>query len=209
MSANYDKVTMKTIEKCTFINDKACKYYKLDGQVIYPFHSLTSLEQESRLIIELHDISVTDRFSIKIAEQTREAIVFPIIFNITYDPHQIIRDHLHIVNVRIVNIYDEILFVNMRRIAVRLLGKGRTTFIDIPVERVLYHDAGSYYRVREWPSLVGIKGEDAKKIIKKETGLKDVIIVTDRSKISKDIRYDRVCIYVDQNGTVADVPSTG
>ena len=97
----------------------------------------TSIEPNSELIVELHDISVKDVFSVKVAEQKRPAVVFPIIFNISYNPEQIILHHVHIINARIVNMYDEIMFVNQKRIEVSLLGNGRTTFIDVPVIHVI------------------------------------------------------------------------
>ncbi|CAF1059462.1 unnamed protein product [Adineta ricciae] len=188
----------------------AARYYTLDGQVLYLHGPQTLIEPNSELIVELHDISVKDVFSVKVAEQTRAAVVFPIIFNISYNPERIILHHVHIINVRIVNMYDEIMFVNQKRIEVSLLGHGRTTFIDVPVIRVIYKDiVGGYYRVREWPKLVGMDGEKAVNIIKNETGLAEVFVVTDRSKVSKDIRYDRVCIYVNEKGKVARIPTTG
>ena len=107
------------------------------GQVIYPYGSPISIVRGSRLVVELHDISVTDVFSVKIAEQTREAVVFPIVFSIHYNPNDVVHGHLHVLNVRVVNKYDEILFLNEKRIEVRLLGKGRTTFIDVPVIRMM------------------------------------------------------------------------
>jgi hypothetical protein len=40
-------------------------------------------------------------------------------------------------------------------------------------------------------------------------GFKQVFVVTDDTQVSKDLRYDRVCIYVDSEGKVAHVPRTG
>ena len=90
---------------------------------------------------------------------------------------------------------------------------------------VIDQDAVPYFKLREWPNLVGVKGEEAVAAIKEETGrfeltlvtsyvfvvlgLSEVFVVTERSKLSKDMRYDRVCIYVDKEGKVLHVPRTG
>jgi hypothetical protein len=36
-----------------------------------------------------------------------------------------------------------------------------------------------------------------------------VFVVTQGTQVSKDIRYDRVCVYVDKAGIVAHVPRPG
>jgi len=104
-------------------------YYTLSGQIIYPYGSQISIEPDSRLIVELQDLSVTTIIARKIIP----ALVFPVIFNISYAWNQITRGHLHVLNARIFNRNDELLFINEKRFEVRLLGAGRTTFIDISV----------------------------------------------------------------------------
>jgi uncharacterized lipoprotein YbaY len=110
-------------------------YFALDGQVIYSSNSQVPMPIpfDSRLIIELQDISVIHDLATTIAQHTSPAIVFPIIFNIRYAFNQIIRSHVYVLNARIINKNNEILFANQNRIQVKLLGIGRTTFIDIPV----------------------------------------------------------------------------
>jgi len=108
-------------------------YFTIDGQVIYPSSSQILIEPDSELIIELQDISVTNDLVTTIAQQISRAVVFPIIFSISYACNLIIPGHTYVLNAKIINKYDEILFVNEKRITVRLLGAGRTTFIDIPV----------------------------------------------------------------------------
>jgi uncharacterized lipoprotein YbaY len=104
-------------------------YYTLSGQIIYPYGSQISIEPDSRLIVELQDLSVTTIIARKIIP----ALVFPVIFNISYAWNQITRGHLYVLNARIFNRNDELLFINEKRFEVRLLGAGRTTFIDISV----------------------------------------------------------------------------
>jgi hypothetical protein len=48
-------------------------------------------------------------------------------------PGDATNSHVHVLNARIINKNNEILFANQNRIQVKLLGIGRTTFIDIPV----------------------------------------------------------------------------
>ena len=108
----------------------------IGGQIIYPGGLQTSIEPHSRLILQLKDMSITNYFENIIAEAISKATVFPVIFNISYASDQIIHNHLHVLEAKIVNKYDELLFVNENRVEVKLLGAGRTTFIDIPVERV-------------------------------------------------------------------------
>jgi hypothetical protein len=157
--------------------------------VIYPSGSQISIQPDSQLIIELQDISVTYDLTTTIAQQIINAVVFPIIFSISYTSNQIIHGHLYVLNAKIINKYQDILFVNEKRIEVKLLGAGRTTFIDIPVipvQRmqsilililifdcqflVIDHDLVRTIKLREWPELLGINGNEAVDIIKQETG---------------------------------------
>ncbi|CAF5208910.1 unnamed protein product, partial [Rotaria magnacalcarata] len=62
---------------------------------------------------------------------------------------------------------------------------------------------------KEWPELVGKKGEEAVKIIKKETGFDNVVIVKQESPITLDYRTDRVRVFVDANGIVVTTPTIG
>lgn len=103
------------------------------GQVIYPTGSQISIPPACRLIVELHDISGSNYLFKTIAQTNIDANVFPIIFNITYMRNVVLPNHIYVLNARIVTEYSNILFVNNKRIAVKLLGGGRTTFIDIPV----------------------------------------------------------------------------
>lgn len=81
----------------------------------------------------------------------------------------------------------------------------------------------------KWPELVGTDGDEAVEIIKNETGslcgiiaifikelisssflgYKNVFTVKEGSNITKDLRYDRVCIFVDEDNKVIYTPSTG
>jgi uncharacterized lipoprotein YbaY len=104
--------------------------------VIYPSGSQISIQPDSELIIELQDISITYDLATTIAKHISIAVVFPIIFNISYTSNEIDNGHLHVLNAKIINKYCDILFVNEKRVEVKLLGVGRTTFIDVPVTPV-------------------------------------------------------------------------
>jgi uncharacterized lipoprotein YbaY len=84
----------------------------------------------------LEEISITNDFTDIIAEKIGRAIVFPIIFNISYASNLVAHKHLYVLNAKIINKYNELLFVNEKRVEVKPLGAGRTTFIDVPVFRV-------------------------------------------------------------------------
>ncbi|KAK8955217.1 hypothetical protein KSP40_PGU013392 [Platanthera guangdongensis] len=60
-----------------------------------------------------------------------------------------------------------------------------------------------------WPEVVGLTGEDAKKRIKEEDpGFQLQIVGPDRM-VTMDFRTDRVRIYVDSEGKVIDTPMVG
>eukprot|EP00245_Coleochaete_scutata_P007484 TRINITY_DN22907_c0_g1_i1.p2 TRINITY_DN22907_c0_g1~~TRINITY_DN22907_c0_g1_i1.p2 ORF type:complete len:206 (-),score=45.83 TRINITY_DN22907_c0_g1_i1:366-956(-) len=63
---------------------------------------------------------------------------------------------------------------------------------------------------REWPELVGMRGEDAKAAVEQESprGLK-VYLVPHDAFVTMDYRTDRLRIYVDQKGVVSSVPRIG
>ena len=108
-------------------------YFTLSGQIIYPIGSHVFIPPESRLIVELDDISVTDTLFKNIAQTIVDVDVFPISFNLSYAISDVIPHHVHVLNARIINKDANILFTNSKRIEVKLLGGGRTTFIDIPI----------------------------------------------------------------------------
>ncbi|EHA8591595.1 Glu S.griseus protease inhibitor, partial [Cocos nucifera] len=60
-----------------------------------------------------------------------------------------------------------------------------------------------------WPELVGVKGKEAEKIIEKENPAVDAIIVTVGDVVTGDFRCDRVWVWVDEDGKVAQVPKIG
>ncbi|CAF1211211.1 unnamed protein product [Adineta steineri] len=182
----------------------------LHGQIINLHKHHISIEPGSHLIIELHDISVTDQLSTKIAQQTINAYVFPITFSVNYEPNEVVHNHLYVLYASIVNNRNEVTFTSERRNEVKLLGPGRTTYVDVPVIGVTSdNDVIPYVKLEEWPELLGRKGEEAVRLIKRQTGLEEVFVVTKDTHVSKDLRYDRVCVYVDDYGIVSQIPRNG
>jgi len=57
-----------------------------------------------------------------------------------------------------------------------------------------------------WPEVVGLKVEEAKKIILKDKPDADIIVLPVGTPVPKDFRPDRVRIFVD---TVAETPHVG
>ena len=60
----------------------------------------------------------------------------------------------------------------------------------------------------EWPELLGRSGEEAKTIILGEKPHLNVEIIPQNEPVTKDLRFDRVRIFVDENGNVVAVPRT-
>lgn len=54
-----------------------------------------------------------------------------------------------------------------------------------------------------------MKGKEAEKIIEKENPAVDAIIVTVGDVVTGDFRCDRVWVWVDEDGKVAQVPKIG
>ncbi|CAF0816002.1 unnamed protein product [Adineta steineri] len=61
----------------------------------------------------------------------------------------------------------------------------------------------------DWSSLVGKDGKEAVEIIKKETGLTNVVLMPPNSIYTMDYRTDRVRVTVDEQGKVASPPNIG
>ncbi|KAL0922393.1 hypothetical protein M5K25_006376 [Dendrobium thyrsiflorum] len=61
----------------------------------------------------------------------------------------------------------------------------------------------------EWPELLGLTGEEAKKRIKEENPALDLHVVGPDSLVNLDFRSDRVRIWVDYEGKVMLPPSIG
>ncbi|KAL7123311.1 hypothetical protein ACP275_01G098500 [Erythranthe tilingii] len=60
-----------------------------------------------------------------------------------------------------------------------------------------------------WPELIGVPGNVAVATIETENPLVNVSIVPPGNSVITNFRCDRVCVYVDKNGNVKDVPLIG
>ncbi|CAM4889602.1 unnamed protein product [Rotaria socialis] len=161
----------------------------------------------ARLTVTLQDTSLADAPAKAIVRTSRKAHRFPIRFTIQYSPSQVSSRSSYSLSVTIKNKKNELLYINNVHTKVIPLGEKRTKFIDVPVINVTR--TSSTLNKKEWPELVGKKGEEAVKIIKKETGFDNVLIVEQGSPITLDYRTDRVRVFVDANGIVVTVPKIG
>lgn len=59
---------------------------------------------------------------------------------------------------------------------------------------------------RFWKELVGLTGKEAEDAIKKRCPHLTVEIIPKGSSVTRDIRDDRVRVYLDENGKVAQPP---
>ncbi|CAM2714627.1 unnamed protein product [Rotaria socialis] len=153
----------------------------------------------ARLTVTLQDTSLADAPAKAIVRTSRKANRFPIRFTIQYSPSQVSSRSSYSLSVTIKNKKNELLYINNVHTKVIPLGEKRTKFIDVPVISVTR--TSSTLNKKEWPELVGKKGEEAVKIIKKET--------EQGSPITLDYRTDRVRVFVDANGIVVTVPKIG
>ena len=143
----------------------------LTGQVLNYNVGSASIAPASRLILQLQDLSAGYANPLSIAEQTYSVTTFPIAFNMSYSPEEVLLGHSYGISARIVDDHNVLCFANNRLVEVKLLGGGRTTFIDIPVIFVeLDDDYSRLYKVPEWPELLGIDGKTAVRLIKQQTG---------------------------------------
>lgn len=62
---------------------------------------------------------------------------------------------------------------------------------------------------RQWPQCVGMTGEQAKAIVLKDFPQAQVSILPENSPVTMDLRFDRVRIFVNQQGKVVHAPGTG
>ncbi|XP_010932900.1 glu S.griseus protease inhibitor-like [Elaeis guineensis] len=60
-----------------------------------------------------------------------------------------------------------------------------------------------------WPELVGVNGKEAEKIIEKENPAVDAIIVMVGESVVLNFSCERVWVWVDKDGIVAQVPKIG
>lgn len=64
-------------------------------------------------------------------------------------------------------------------------------------------------QMKEWPQLVGKKGEEAKTEIENEDSSLKVQLIPADCGVTADFRTDRVRIFVDADGNVAKPPRVG
>ena len=60
-----------------------------------------------------------------------------------------------------------------------------------------------------WPQCVGLSGEEAKQIVESNDSQLKVQILKEGTPVTKDLRRDRVRIFVDDDNIVKRVPRTG
>ncbi|GMI20397.1 hypothetical protein TrCOL_g13505 [Triparma columacea] len=64
--------------------------------------------------------------------------------------------------------------------------------------------------VAVWPSTVGLDGVSAAEVIQKSRpDLKIVTVVPEGAMVTRDMRFDRVRVYVDEGGKVVKAPRVG
>lgn len=107
--------------------------HTIDGQVFYQYGSSVSIPSNSYLLVEIEDSTVKSRLTRAFAIYVNRARIFPVTFNISYVVPNVVYGHAYTINAKIINRFHDVLFQNERIIEVKLLGRGRTRFIDIPV----------------------------------------------------------------------------
>ncbi|KAJ0981574.1 hypothetical protein J5N97_009829 [Dioscorea zingiberensis] len=60
-----------------------------------------------------------------------------------------------------------------------------------------------------WPELLGKMGEKAVKIIERENNDVHTIVLSEDSPVTKDFRFNRVRVFVNEDGVVTIVPRIG
>jgi hypothetical protein len=63
----------------------------------------------------------------------------------------------------------------------------------------------------EWPHLVGMTGMEAQKEIEDMYGVDtyNIIILHENDPVTKDLRFDRIRIFTNDDGIVVEVPHVG
>jgi Potato inhibitor I family len=63
----------------------------------------------------------------------------------------------------------------------------------------------------EWPEFVGMPAEQAKQQLEEEFGKEtyDIIIVPENSPVTKDLRFNRIRLFVNEAGIITRIPRTG
>jgi len=108
----------------------------ITGQVFHVLGSTIGLPRNSYFLVEIDDATVKTPLR-TFAVHVSRANVFPVMFNISYVVTNVIYGHTYMINAKIFNEFHELLFQNDKFIEVKLLGRGRTQFIDIPVCSIL------------------------------------------------------------------------
>ncbi|CAF3787965.1 unnamed protein product [Rotaria sp. Silwood1] len=183
------------------------RHFILTGRVTFPEGSPTPIESDGTLTVELQDISLPDRPPKVVATGTSKVIQFPVVFGISYSSNQIVDKHTYALKANIRNENGELLYTNEVPLRVTSLNVDLDYRIEVPVR--LAEKTTPVPEKSEWPELVGRNGQEAIRIIKKQTGFKDVITVKEGSVMTTDYRTNRVRIFVDKRGIVTRVPTVG
>lgn len=108
----------------------------ISGQILFVDNHQAQITANSRLIVRLRDVFNRSNRSLIITSKTVDASIFPIQFNLSYNPNVIFRDHIHVIDAMILNEANIVTFQTDRPIAVNLLGPGRTTYLDITLRTI-------------------------------------------------------------------------
>ncbi|CAF3052377.1 unnamed protein product [Rotaria sp. Silwood2] len=185
---------------------KSEKKFTLTGRVTFPGGSSTPIEPDGKLTVELQDTSLADAPAKVIARGTSKVTRFPVVFGMKYSSSQIIDGHTYSLNADIRNKKNELLYTNDVQIRVTPLTVDRKKLIEVPV--ILVKKTTPASKKLQWPELVGKNGQDAVRIIKKETG-NILIFIKEGSPVTLDYRTNRVRVFVNKQGIVATVPTVG
>lgn len=85
-----------------------------------------------------------------------------------------------------------------------------TASVEVEIDQgIMSASASSKDPPTSFPTLNGLEGEEARKIIEKEFPSLSVQVVPEDSMVTMDFREDRVRIFVNASGKVARVPMLG
>ena len=64
--------------------------------------------------------------------------------------------------------------------------------------------------IAKWPEVVGLTGENAAEAIQKSRpDLRQVTVIPEGSMVTRDMRFDRVRVFVNDDGKVVTTPRVG
>ncbi|CAF3576670.1 unnamed protein product [Rotaria socialis] len=156
----------------------------MGGEATVPIHTYMALphsmelwariEGNATLTVELEETSRADAPATAITHKTKKANMIPIFFVLRHSIYRSVEGHTYSLSASIKNEKHELLYATQTRVILKpeIFDEKNNRIVIVVLIKKTTPASGK----REWPELLGRKGEEAVEIIKKESDSRSLVV---------------------------------